>query len=203
MKTLLTIVALGAFPIVANAANQSERLKVGGVGKVIFVNCCNAPSNSLAAASGKIGNMLMIELEIRNGTWKFAEAQKCMDATGARAAVFIVDDTSLPMSLVAMEARWGVVNVAGLDAKGIEKETLRVATVVLGGATSKYPASSMRPVFSKEDLAKKAGDIVTFDSIMAISSCLPELGVEPYRLMTREDAIEEGLIPADADKKAK
>ena len=91
-------------------------------------------------------------------------------------------------------------NAEGLDAADVSKETLRVATVVLGGASSKYAASTMRPVFSKDDLAKKAGDIVTFDSIMAISTYLSALGIKPYQMMTREDAIEEGLIKADTKK---
>lgn len=104
------------------------------------------------------------------------------------------------MSLVAMEARWGVVNAEGLDEGCVSKEVLRVMTVILGGASSKYTASMMRPVFSKEDLSKKAGDVVTFDSIMAISTYLPELGIKPYQMMTREEAVEEGLIKADAKK---
>jgi hypothetical protein len=197
MKRLFVIVALCAVAASTHAASSNERIKIGGEGKVAFVNACNAPTEALVTAANKIGNMLMINIEVTKGTWKLAEAQKCIDATGANAAVFVVKDEMLPLSLVSLEAKWGVVNAAGLDGKSIEKETLRVATMILGGAASKYSASSMRPVFSKEDLAKKAGDIVTFDSIIAISSYLPELGIKPYRMMTRDDAIEEGLIKAD------
>ena len=177
-----------------------EMVKLGGVGKVAVVNTCDAPTDALDVALRKVTNLLMISYEIKKGEWKLAEAQKCFDAAKASAAVFIVKDATLPMSLIAMESKWGVVNAEGLDAACVSKEVLRVMTVILGGASSKYTASTMRPVFSKDDLAKKAGDIVTFDSIMAISTYLPELGIKPYQMMTREDAIAEGLIKADAKK---
>lgn len=188
---VFTGVAFGAAP---------EMVKLGGEGKVAVVNTCGAPTDALAVSLRKVTNLLMINYEIKKGEWKLAEAQKCFEATKANAAVFIVKDAALPMSLVAMEAKWGVVNAEGLDAACVSKEVLRVMTVILGGASSKYTASTMRPVFTKDDLAKKAGDIVTFDSIMSISTYLPELGIKPYQMMTREDAIAEGLIKADAKK---
>lgn len=186
-------------------AAAPEMVKVGGEGKIAIVNTCEAPTEALNVALRKVCNMLMINFEIKKGgAWTLANAQKCFDDAKASAAVFIVKDPALPMSLVAMESKWGIVNSAGLDESGVMKETLRVATLVLGGAASRYTASSMRPVFSKEDLAKKAGEIVTFDSIMAISNYLPDLGIKPYQMMDRQDAIAEGLIkdekPAEAKK---
>ena len=188
---LIAGIAFGAAP---------EMVKVGGEGKVAIVNACDAQTAALDVALRKVANLLMINFEIKKGEWRLAEAQKCFDAAKANAAVFIVKDKTLPMSLIAMEAKWGVVNAEGLDEKGVMREALRVATVVLGGASSKYSASTMRPVFSKDDLATKAGDLITFDSIMSISTYLPELGIKPYQMMTREEAIEEGLIKADAKK---
>lgn len=199
MKKLIAIVALCALTGTAFAA-KVERVKVGGKGKVAIVNACEAPSASLETAANKIGNLLMINIEVKKGEWKFAEAKKSLEATGANAAVFVVKDAALPISLIAMEDKWGVVNADGLEDKSIEKEVLRVATVILGGASSKYPASSMRPVFSKEDISKKAGEIITFDSIMAIFGYLPELGIKQFKMMAKDDAIEEGLIKADAKK---
>lgn len=193
---------MAAFAIFAGVAFGAapEMVKIGGEGKVAVVNTCGVQTETLDVALRKVANLLMFNYEIQKGEWQLAEAQKCFEATKANAAVFIVKDKALPMSLIAMEAKWGVVNAEGLDEKGVMRETLRVATVVLGGASSKYTASTMRPVFSKGDLATKAGDLVTFDSIMAISTYLPELGIKPYQMMTREEAIEEGLIKADAKK---
>lgn len=177
--------------------NEPELIKVGGKGKVAVVDTCNAPSAALGIAKQKIGDLMMIEFETQKGEWRLSDAKKCFEATKANAAVFIVKDKSLPLSLIALEEKWGVVNAEGLNEDQLAKETLRVATVVLGGATSKYPASSMRPVFSKDDLSKKAGNIVTFDSIIAISNYLSDLGIEPFQMMTREDAIAEGLVKGE------
>jgi hypothetical protein len=52
----------------------------------------------------------------------------------------------------------------------------------------------MRPVFSKEDLETKAGQVITFDSLMSIYSYIPSLGLKQYQMMTREDAEAEGLV---------
>ena len=53
---------------------------------------------------------------------------------GAGAAVFIVNDEKLPMSLVATEAGWGVLNVAALDeGKRFNKEFNRVLIMTFGG----------------------------------------------------------------------
>ena len=201
MKTaLFAALACAAFAAAGQTRAKENMIKVGGEGKILVVNACDAPAAALETAARKIGNLLMIEIGVSKGEWTFQTARQSFEAAGANAAVFVVKDPSLPMSLVAMEARWGVVNAEGLSEKSIEKEVLRVATVVLGGASSKYSASTMRPVFSKDDLEKKAGDVVTFDSLMSIFTYLPDMGVKQYRLMTREDAVEEGLIKADGAK---
>jgi len=196
----LALVVLAVMGCVCQSHGASEGLlKIGGEGKFAIVNTCDAPTAQIDIALRKACGMLMINYEFQKGSWSFADAQKCFDATKANVAVFVVKDKSLPMSLIAMESKWGVVNAEGLDEKGVMKETLRVVTVLLGGASSKYPASTMRPVLNKAGLAK-AGEIVTFDSIMNISGYLPELGIKPYQLMSREDAIEEGLIKAEVKK---
>lgn len=203
MKTsmLAAVVCVSLSALAADPASPKDRMvKVGGQGRVVVVNTCGAPRAALETAMRKIGNLLMIETGVVDGRWSFPTAREDFGSAGADAAVFVVKNPSLPLSLVAMEDRWGVVNADGLSEKSIEKEVLRVATVVLGGASSKYSASAMRPVFSKEDLETKAGEVMTFDSLMAIFTYLPEMGIRQYRLMTREDALEEGLIKADDAK---
>lgn len=200
-QLLLAVAFVISFSCLAadNAAPaKDEMVRIGGEGKVAIVNTCAAPSAPLEMAARKIGNLLMIYCEVQNGSWKFAEAQKAFDASKANAAVFVVKDAALPLSLVAMESKWGVVNAEGLPEKSLEKEVLRVATIVLGGGSSKYPASTMRPVFSKEDLETKAGQVITFDSLMSIYSYIPALRLKQFQMMTREDAEAEGLIKKEA-----
>jgi hypothetical protein len=202
MKKILSIVAvvgaLSAYAAEKSDSGKDEMLKIGGEGKVSIVNACNASASPLQMAARKIGNMLMIHCDVISGTWKFSDAKNAFAATKANAAVFVVEDESLPLSLIAMESKWGVVNARELGEKALEKEILRVATIVLGGGSSKYPASTMRPVFSREDLETKAGQVITFDSLMSIYSYIPALGLKQFQMMTREDAEAEGLIKKES-----
>lgn len=191
MKNMFIAVVVA---LVTSSGVAEDLIKIGGEGKVAIVNTVNASTTSIETAAKKIGNLLMITVESQKGSWSLATANKAFESTGANVAVFVVKDSSLPISLIAMESKWGMVNADGLSAKGLEKEILRVATVLLGGASSKYPASTMRPVFSSDDLDNKAGEVITFDSLMSIFTYLPDLGVKQYQMMTREEAIEEGLL---------
>ena len=197
----MIMLAMSAICLAAVAANENNprTVKVGGAGKLVFVNASQVDDSCLKSAAGKICNILMMDAEVKKGKWSLADAKKSMEALGATAAVFVVDDPSLPMSLVAMEEKWGVANASGLDAETLAKETLRVAIVVLGGASSKYPASVMRPVFSKEDLVKNAGSLVTIDALMAICPNLPSLGIKQFTMMDYADALEDGVAPPPAN----
>lgn len=203
IKAIVTSVVLASFAQVMFAEDIPEMIKVGGEGKLAIVNTCGVSSEPLEIALKKITNFLMINSEIQTNTWSLAESKQSFEQAKATAAVFVVKDKSLPMSLIAMEAKWGVVNAEGLSEKSVEKEVLRVATIILGGASSKYPASVMRPVFSADDLEKRAGDVVTFDALMAIFPNLELLGFKQFQMMSKEDVLAEGLIEAKDKTDAK
>ena len=74
------------------------------------------------------------------------------------------------------------------------KEIMRVATLLLGGASSRYESSVMRPAFSLEDL-EKIGDLATIDSLMAIFPNLKVHGFKQYEMMTFREAYESGYTP--------
>lgn len=178
--------------------DEGPMVTIGGEGVFAIVNAAGAPEEPLATAAKKIGNIMMINAELRQGEFALAGAKDKMG--GANAAVFVASDPALPLSLIAMEEKWGVVNAQGLAPKQLEKEVLRVATIVLGGAVSKYTASSMRPVYSVSDL-DAAGELVTFDSLMAIFPNLKSLGITQFQTMSYRDACFEGLAPAPTDER--
>ena len=175
---------------------------VGAEGKLAIVDACGIGEDAIKSASKKIGNFFMIESVTQGGQWSLMSAKDSFAATGATAAVFVVKDEALPISLIAMESRWGVVNAALLDGKTLEKEVLRVAIVLLGGASSKYPASTMRPAFSVDDL-NEVGELVTIDTLMAIFPNLEKYGFKQYQMMTYREACEEGLAPAPINDEQK
>ena len=191
MKKLMLVAAALCIGL---AFGEEEQMKpYGGKGVLAIVNACDAPTGALQSAARKFGNLLTIYTDVRKGDWRLADAQKCFDAAKANAAVFVVKDKALPLSLVAMEGKWGMANVEGLDEKGVEKIVLRVASLVMGGGSSKYSASVMRPAFSASDVTKLE-DVVTFDVMMNIDTYMKDLGFEPFRMLSKEEAIAEGYV---------
>lgn len=173
-----------------------------GKGKLVFVNAAGIDDTQIKAAAETIGNLLSLETEVRKGEWSMATAKKGLADIGATAAVYVIKDDKLPMSLIAMEEKWGAANANGLSDEAVYKMALRVAVVVIGGASSKYPASVMRPVFSKADL-EKAGKMMTIDSLMAIDPNLKDHGFKPYQIVDYVAALEAGVAPPPANEEQK
>ena len=196
MNALAVTAALfcGAFTLLAASPSMTEVVRIGGAGHVAIVNACKVDPAPLKRAAEKFGDVLMVPFSVQNGEWSLPTAAEHFAAAKANAAIFVVNDQSLPISLVAVEAKWGLVNACSLDATQLEREILRVAAIVLGGATSQYQLSVMRPAFSSADLSDKVGSVVTFDVLMSLSHNLSALGITPYKMMTRGDAIEDGYL---------
>ena len=178
-------------------------ITIKGKGRLAIADAGGSEAKPLQAVADAIANFMMIDVGVEKGVWTFAGASEALKATKATAAVFVVKDKSLPISLIAMEARWGIVNAEGMSVEQVEKETLRVALVLLGAASSKYAASVMRPAFSLADI-DKAGKSMTVDSLMAIMPNLEANGFTCQRTLTYREACEEGVAPApktDLEKK--
>ena len=148
--------------------------------------------------------------EHRKMTGKFDLATASTAKGDANAAIIIVDDPALPMSLVAMEEKWGLVNVAKLAADNpktllliqrVEKMVTRVATGVLGGLYN-YDVnfSAMRPIYDLAALDKMFGHAIAPVSLSAMSATLPQLGLSPKGFVTYEQACIEGWAPAPTNQ---
>ena len=209
-KPMFSIIAMVALALTTVAAPCSSGAKTaapaepdppdGGMvlvnadGKLAIVNACGYQGNGIANSVKKIGNVFMIVAQEQTGTWSLDKATEAFSATKANAAVFVVKDKSLPISLVALESRWGVVNAEGMTDSVLGKEIMRISTLLLGGASSKYEASVMRPAFSLEDI-EKLGELATIDSLMAIFPNLQKYGFKQYEMMTFREAYESGYEP--------
>lgn len=126
-------------------------------------------------------------------------------AAGARTGVFLVDDPSLPMTLCAMEAGWGMVNLAPLKADAPSKQKLfqrlnklftRVCTVVFGGAHETVPFSAMQGVTNLNELDGLGAFAIAPNGLTMISEHLPKLGVTFPYMTTYKRACREGWAPA-------
>ena len=196
----LTAIAAPRRPVAKPAAPAEPEPPDGGMvlvnaeGKLAIVNACGYEGDVIANSVKKIGNVFMIVAEEQNGTWSLDKAKDAFDATKANAAVFVVKDKALPISLVALESRWGLVNAEGMNDAVLGKEIMRISTLLLGGASSKYEASVMRPAFSLEDI-EKLGELATIDSLMAIFPNLQKYGFKQFEMMTFREAYESGYKP--------
>lgn len=183
------------------AALKEKRLqKTGGVifregeGKVVVVNAQSKyAAEDVERALGMFRDFLKVTIEIQPGTWSFGTGRP----GGADVAVYLVDDASLPMSLVAMEEHWGVMNVAPLAGRRqFDNEFARVCIATLGAGVSQYKVSPMQPVSRPADLDDIIKPVITMDSGMSMNQNLERIGVTKSKMTTYLKACQEGWAPA-------
>lgn len=183
------------------AALKEKRLqKTGGIvykdgeGKVVIVNAQSKYSaEDIERALDMFNEFLKVTIEVREGTWSFG----AKNPKDANVAMYLVDDATLPMSLVAMEEHWGVMNVASLSGrKQFDNEFARVAILTMGAGVSQYKASPMQPVSKAADLDDIIKPVITMDSGMSMNHNLESLGVTKTKMTTYLKACQEGWAPA-------
>ena len=183
------------------AALKEKRLqKTGGIifkegeGKVVVVNAQSKyAAEDIERALEIFRDFLKVTIEVQSGTWSLG-TKKPGDAN---VAMYLVDDASLPMSLVAMEEHWGVMNVAPLTGKKqFDNEFARVAIATFGSGVSQYKVSPMQSVSRPADLEDIIKAVITMDSGMSMNLNLEKIGVTKSKMTTYLKACQEGWAPA-------
>lgn len=133
---------------------------------------------------------------------------KAKAEVGAAAAVFVVDDPALPLSLLAPEGNWGVVNVAPMRVGGASadvvarragKEFLRIGALALG-AWHGEGGSVLRGVKDARGLdAIQSGRLTLFELRNVMNSLL-SLGVTRASTTTYLQACREGWASAPTNE---
>lgn len=167
-------------------------------GVISFINCQSKISDEeVQKRVDKIQFVLKYPCEIRKGNWKFGDKKP----DGSKVCIFIVDDASLPMSLVAVESGWGVINTSTLEnGTQFSKELTRVFCLTAGAANSPVKTSPMQTVLKNTDLDKLLTDGFTFDMASSINENLQAMGMFPMRKMTYVKACQEGWAPAPTNE---
>ena len=197
------------------AARQAEYvrmnggiLKIGGEGRVEVLHSLPPDmAKELDAPLAMLRKVLNVEMSLRrrDGGFSVAEAGRLAKEAGGNVTVFVVDDKSLPPTLVAPEERWAAVNVAALmqgaadDAarsRRLRMAFLRTACRVLGADASKFKTSCLFPAGSVSDLDRLEGGFITVDTMMSMLQYIERVGLKQYRLKTYRDACEDGEAPA-------
>lgn len=167
-------------------------------GVISFINCQSKISDGeIQKRVDRIQFVLKYPCEIKQGNWKFGDKKP----DGSKIAVFIVNDQNLPMSLVAVEAGWGVINTFSLaNGTQFSKELTRVFCLTAGGANSPVKTSPMQTVLKSTDLDKLLTDGFTFDMASSINENLQAMGMFPMRKITYVKACHEGWAPTPTNE---
>lgn len=189
-------------------ARQRMMEKTGGIiekpgtGRVVIVSAQDKYSlNDIDAQVKKCNGAIRVKIDVEKGAWKFGDKLPA----GANAAIYIVNDATLPISLVAMEEQWGVLNVAKLDGNArFNKALARVMIATLGAGVSQFKGSPMQTVKNVDDLDKLHSEGITFDALQSIMRNLQNLGVTQTRKTTYRRACMEGWAaqPTNSFQKA-
>jgi hypothetical protein len=125
----------------------------------------------------------------------------------ANVAFFLIEDKNMPISLVSMEGRWTMVNIAPLsegttDPEILKKRTLRelqrttkalMTSVVVDGDTAQI-------ITKGSDLDGIKGGIMTPQVIVEMLTGLPAWGITPDRTSTYKRACKQGWAPTPTNE---
>lgn len=171
---------------------------------VIFNAQKKVTSQELSGVVKKIETKLGYKAEIRDiESVTIQDALRVKKEGKATVAVFVVDDETLPMSLVSYEENWGFVNIAKL-ADGADKvrlfgranaETMRVLALASGAANSQFPMSLMKNLSTARALDGLDSEL-PYDVMNRMADAYNTLGMTREQKTTYRNACKEGWAPA-------
>ena len=223
-QILAVVAALGAFAVVAAdaktpaeiAADRAKREAAtyrmtggavrrpdAGKERVVFVDCQQkADAEIIKKSANRLEGQLHFPIDYERGTFNLSAPKRVGEA-----ALFVTDDPALPTSLVALEDRWAMVNVAKLAADDaavtkarLEKELSRIFATLCGGCLSQFQKTLMECVTESRQLDEYPDWNLPFDTLQKITKYVKGFGIKPYPSATYYDACCEGWAakPKDA-----
>lgn len=178
-----------------------------GDGKIAFVNAqARISKEDLSSIVEELSMSFSLWMSVTEGEKPTLETiAAAAEKTGGATTVFIVDDPVLPMSLVAYEARWAIVNVAKVAdeaapdkfSERLHKELARSFALVSGVAYGVGTAGLMGPVKvpSGLDLCNLP-ERVNPNLYTPVHKYLANFGVMPTEVATYRKACKDGWAPA-------
>ena len=179
-------------------------LRRPGSGTIAFVNLQRrVSSDRLAAKIEQFSSQLRVEITINDskGPFKLANVASDMESRKALVGIYLVEDETLPMSLVATEAKWAVINVAALAADSptseqlearVRKMIVRATATLLGAGVSRNNDSVMRYCSSVSELDDLRGDNMLMDSLVNVLNSMSAFGFRFATLTSYRQACQEG-----------
>lgn len=162
-----------------------------------------APSNVVAEVIGIIDENVHISVLAEDGVaFNLASPAVKGDAT-----LFIADDPALPMSLVAPESHWAMVNIAPLKTEKktiyearVKKMLVRGILYLLGAANTRIKSGYTSCVTKAEDLDQIYNLDFSFEQISNLPPYFLKYGIVPYKVATYRDACQQGWAHSPTNK---
>ena len=197
--------------ITAARIQQLQMERFGGMvkdarqqkGRVVVVNAQEAASEEWIRKSGAdVSSLAKIAVDLQKGEFSLAEPKTVGEAT-----LFVVDDPKLPMSLIAPEGHWAMMNVANLKSdrgvffeKRVRKAFARTIAYLLGAGSSQADVSVMGCITKPDDYDQIAGEKLPVDVFTKFKRYMAGYGIAPYALVRYQVACQEGWAPAPTNE---
>ena len=207
--------AVTVFALTSEEKTAAMRKRSGGIvvnyaamkGQVLFLNTQKrVPADPLAKRIKVMADAFMSRFELKE--WEnpisITNATDTLKAAAANAAVFIVDDPSLPATLLtAPEGNFAFINVAALAKDGANGQKLMERTRrelwraigYLFTADSFADVCVLNTVTSLEQLDNLGAEAPSQGPQILMHRHLGKIGVKPFQRSTYRRALEEGWAP--------
>jgi hypothetical protein len=169
-----------------------------GKGGILFIDCQSTLSHEIVRDRvDYTAFVLKYRCKLVKGKWDMNVSVP----DSATVAIYLVDGETMPMSLVAVESRWGLINTRNLKSGNrFAKELTRIITLTAGAAYSPAKTSVMKTITKAENLDSLPTDGFTQDMAMAIFSNMNNLGATQSRPTSYLRACREGWASAPTNE---
>lgn len=209
MKTVVfaAVAALaGLSPCADTEDFDPDEIILPDKGRIAIVSCIgDRHKSALDLAAKQFFESAYITVFVTNAvSFSFANAKCFVDGKAINEAVFVVDDSTLPMELAASMERWALVNVAALKTDSPSKEVLdsrvrrlvmRNAAMLAGALIPRSNTSLMCGAVSLVDIDKIAAEEVSLDILFNISRFGAKSGIVPGHKTSYRSACERDIAP--------
>jgi len=184
-------------------------ITVPGTGNITIINKqSNIPDSTVQLFADHLGSMLRSRVLVtKDCEFSICDADNIRRNIKANIAFFLIADRKLPISLVSMEGRWAMINIAHIsegttEAEILKKRTLREFQRTLKALlTSVVIDGDMAQIITKgNDLDDVKGGIITPQVIVEMLTGLPAWGITPDRTSTYKKACKQGWAPAPTNE---
>ena len=172
-----------------------------GSGFVAVIDCRESTGTEYIDGLQHFKNCYAVDMRVFKGnTFAIHDAKKQLESTEGNAAIFIVDDLMLPMTLLAGEEKWTMINVAKVKTSDRKLLSHRLSLLfvrqvarVIGTDTAPEFDICFHQAFEGSDLDKITKYDFTAGAYVSMNLGMKALGIEPIEMITYREACELGI----------